>query len=253
VELYERNFLLDDISIRADGTGRTVVAYAAVFDTPAEIVDRDGHYMETIGRTAFAKTIAERAGQIGVFYNHGKTLYGTPSERYSMPLGTPLEITPDSKGLLTVTRYSKTDLADEVLEGINNGSITGQSFSGRFVASERTRRLGKGLDLIHRTEVALTEFGPTPIPAYKDAAMVGVRTAELADTLRSISPEDREELFRLLDTARSIEPPSPTPDAVSDTSAANEPPAEEGHGSGPSLEARQRRVRALAVSTKGTA
>lgn len=80
----ERTFTLDDISIRADGEGRTVVAYAAAFNLDAEITDQDGHYLETIDPAAFNKTVSDRAGRIGVFYNHGKTIYGTPSERFSI-------------------------------------------------------------------------------------------------------------------------------------------------------------------------
>src|SRR6266700_1443429 len=40
--IYHRAATLEDISIRSSGDGRTVEAYAAVFDTPAEISDPDG-------------------------------------------------------------------------------------------------------------------------------------------------------------------------------------------------------------------
>lgn len=180
--LYSRVFALDDIQIRAGGDGRTVTAYAAVFDSPAHIVDQDGEYDEQIGRSAFDKTLQERAGRIGVFYNHARTLHGTPSERGSVPIGTPLEVRPDGRGLLTVTRYNKTALADDVLESIRNGDITGQSFTGRFIKSDPrgpylpNRSTGQRT-LVTRQEIALIEYGPTPIPAYSDAAILGVRTA----------------------------------------------------------------------------
>ncbi|MEW2300272.1 phage major capsid protein [Streptomyces sp. NPDC006655] len=181
--LYSRVFALDDIQIRAGGDGRTVTAYAAVFDSPAHIVDQDGEYDEQIGRSAFDKTIQERAGKIGVFYNHARTLHGTPSERGSVPIGTPLEVRADGRGLLTVTRYNKTALADDVLESIRNGDITGQSFTGRFIKSDPrgpylpNRSTGQRT-LVTRQEIALIEYGPTPIPAYADAAIVGVRAAD---------------------------------------------------------------------------
>lgn len=182
-QLYSRVFALDDISIRSDGDGRTVTAYAAVFNSPAQIADQDGHYSEQIAPNAFTKTLQERAGRIGVFYNHAMTLHGSPSERGSIPIGKPLDIRADGRGLLTVTRYNKTPLADEVLESIRNGDITGQSFTGRFIKSDpagpyRPSRSGD-LPLVTRHEIALIEYGPTPIPAYADAAIVGVRT--LAD------------------------------------------------------------------------
>ncbi|MFJ4735281.1 phage major capsid protein [Streptomyces sp. NPDC088770] len=178
-QLYSRVFALDDIAIRAGGDGRTVTAYAAVFDSPAEIRDQDGHYQEQISRSAFDKTLKERAGRVGVFYNHARTLHGTPSEKGSVPIGTPLEVRPDGRGLLTVTRYNKTQLADDVLEAIRNGDITGQSFTGRFIKSDPRgpylpARAGD-LTLVTRQEIALIEYGPTPIPAYHDAEIVGVR------------------------------------------------------------------------------
>jgi HK97 family phage major capsid protein/HK97 family phage prohead protease len=195
-ELHSRVFALDDISIRAGGDGRTVTAYAAVFESPAEIKDSDGHYQEQIGRTAFDKTLQERAGRIGVFYNHAKTLHGASSELGSVPIGTPLEMRADGRGLLTVTRYNKTPLADAVLESIRNGDITGQSFTGRFIKSDPRgpylpERSGE-LTLVTRQEIALVEYGPTPIPAYADAEIVGVRMAQTVETLlrEGMSPED---------------------------------------------------------------
>jgi hypothetical protein len=45
---FVRAWALDDIRIRSGGDGRTVEAYAAVFDTPTEVHDQDGHYNEVI-------------------------------------------------------------------------------------------------------------------------------------------------------------------------------------------------------------
>ncbi len=220
----ERTFALEDIAIRAGGDGRTVVAYAAVFDSPAEITDFDGHYVETIDRNAFANTL-KRGKKVQVFYNHGKTLYGTPSEQFSKPIGTPESIEPDGRGLLTITRYNRNPLADEILESIRNGDITGQSFSGKIYRSKKTPAERGGLPSIHRTEMGLTEYGPTPIPSYQDAGIVGVRMEELVDTFQQLSVEERDELFRLLDTSRSVTP-SPTADAAPEgTSADTDTPA----------------------------
>lgn len=244
----ERTFLFDDIAIRSDGEGRTVVAYCAAFDRPAEIQDQDGHYIETINRTAFDKTVSGRLNQIQVFYNHGKTLYGTPSERFSMPLGVPVEIKPDNVGVLTATRYNRNPLADEVLESVRNGDIRGQSFSGRFLPgrSQRTRGRNGELDTIVRSEVVLKEYGPTPLPAYAEAAILGVRTDEMRatlitltiedqiefiqDTLAGLPDEHRAELTRMLmlDTSRAIGTPSPAADAAPEntegTSVTTDPP-----------------------------
>lgn len=181
-QTFLRTYALDDITIRSGGDGRTVEAYAAVFDSPAPISDRYGQYLEAVAPGAFERTLANRGTRFGVFFNHGLTLHGTPSERGSMPIGTPEEVRADARGLWTVTRYNRTPLADEALEAIKTGAITGQSFAGRFVKSDKPTPRGGfraaddgSLTTVTRTEIALTEYGPTPFPAYESAAIVGVR------------------------------------------------------------------------------
>jgi HK97 family phage prohead protease len=188
-----RLYPLEDMHIirGADGgDGRTVEAFAAVFDDPAEIQDFEGHYVETIDRAAFNKVIADASrarggfpGSVKVLYNHGMTIQGTPSERFSMPIGVPVDIRAEQRGLLTRTRYNETPLAEEILENIRAGSITSQSFTGRIVRSDP--QLGRGgrhrpgrdggLQTVRRTELGLREYGPVLWPAYTGAEILGVR------------------------------------------------------------------------------
>jgi hypothetical protein len=79
------------------------------------VPDQDGHYLEVIHRAAFNKTLADNGTRFGVFYNHGLRIHGTPSSRFSMPLGVPLEVKADAKGLFTRTRYGGSELADAVV------------------------------------------------------------------------------------------------------------------------------------------
>ncbi len=191
-----RSFPLEEIRINPGGDGRTVTAYAAVFDTPTPISDFEGDYIERIDPAAFNKTIRDSAPQgkrttwlTRVLFNHGMTTYGTPSDRGSMPIGTPQDIRADSRGLLTVTRYNNTPLADEALDAIKSGSITAQSFQGRFVRSDKKgpfRADGEGeLTVVTRQEVTLKEYGPAVFAAYPDAAIVNVR-AQLDPTETSL-------------------------------------------------------------------
>lgn len=262
---FTRSFPLDDIRIRSGGDGRTVEAYAAVFDTPTEIKDQDGHYHEVIGRSAFDKTIAERGNRFGVFFNHGMTLHGTPSERHSMPIGTPIEVRADTRGVLTVTRYNKTQLADEVLESINSGAITGQSFSGRMIQSSPRRgpyrARGGELPVVTRTEIAMREYGPTPMPAYEDAAITNVRSLLLsAYGLGGVDLDDIDEiddvtalralLAALEKTKEDTEPttPEPGPEARPDTppgAVSAEPESDQDHNSGPTMTRAEARARLL--------
>jgi HK97 family phage prohead protease len=197
--VFTRSYPLSDIAIRSDGTGRTVEAYAAVFNAPTDIADQQGRYREQIHPGAFERTISQRGTRFGVFYNHGMTLQGTPSEMASVPLGSPIEAPrSDGNGLVTVSRYNATPLAGQVLEAIRNGDITGQSFSGRWVHSEpgpdRSSRKYKPmrdgtLPLVTRMEIAMTEYGPTPIPAYEAPMVLGVRARGVTDqhTVRALA------------------------------------------------------------------
>jgi HK97 family phage prohead protease len=178
--------------------GRTVTAYAAVFDTPAEIRDGQGHYIEEIGRSAFNKSAKESGLKAGVFYNHGMTIHGTPSDLYSIPLGVPISVTPDAKGLLTVSRYNNTSTADAVLEAIRDGGVKGHSFTGRIIRSnpERMPR-SKGGDLpkVTRTELGLREYGPTPFPAYSQAEITSVRSVAMSGLGGVLSEDERARLL----------------------------------------------------------
>lgn len=200
--LYARSWALDDIHIlrAADGhgDGRTVEAYAAVFNTPTEIRDQHGHYNEVIARTAFNRTLSHGIDRVGVFYNHAMTMHGTPAEGVgSVPIGSPVDIRADAKGLRTVTRFNRSDMADAVLEAIRNGDITGYSFRGGIYKSNPAKvpkpRGGK-LPTVTRTELGLVEYGPTPRPAYADASVLAMRSTldeirqQLASLSRTISP-----------------------------------------------------------------
>jgi HK97 family phage prohead protease len=211
--MFTRSFPLEDISIRAGGDGRTVDAYAAVFDTPVPIHDADGDYIEVIDAAAFNRILPKLAPQggraswrCGVFYNHGMTIHGTPSDKHSMPIGVPVEIKVDQRGLFTRTRYHRGELADQVLEAIKEGSLAGYSFSGRFDRSTPPRPRGGGkfgpdrygqLPVVRRTESTLREYGPTPFPAYADATITAVRAdllerqlQDVTDAIRSGAPMD---------------------------------------------------------------
>ncbi len=172
------------------GDGRTVEAYAAVFGQQAEVKDHEGHYIEVNDASAFNRVIdhVKRSkaglGQIKVLYNHGRTVTGTPSERFSVPIGVPVEIRADTRGVLTLTRYSGTPLADEVLENIRAGAITSQSYTGEVIRSDpplraggRYRAAGGQLPVVRRLEMGLREFGPVLFPIYEGAQIMGVRMA----------------------------------------------------------------------------
>lgn len=213
-----RAYPLEDITIRADGDGRTVEAYAAMFNAPYEVHDWEGDYFERLSAACFDRSIAHGATRFQCLFNHGTTIYGTPSERYSMPLGAPVEVRAEKRGLLTVTRYAQTELADEVLELIRSGAIRAQSFRGRIISSRETGEMRSKLPVKERLEIALQDYGPVTFPVNMNAAILGVRSVDLAEQLADLSDEERAELF-----AQFSGTPLDPPDSQGDTPSADPP------------------------------
>lgn len=223
---YDRTFRVMDLEIsRARGDGREVEAYCAVFNTDAEIRDQHGHYLERIDSKAFNRQLGLGIDHVGVYYHHGMTIHGTPSDVYSVPIGRPLEIRPDGQGLRTVTRYNDGPDADRILEAINNDAIRGYSFRGPIYGSNpdrpAKRRPGAPLSMVTRTALGLTEYGPTPSPAYESAGILAVRST--TEFLENLSEDDRDlfkaEIIRILSPTTRIddeEPDDPDVDVEED-------------------------------------
>jgi phage head maturation protease len=193
-EFITRATALDDLAVRSgrvtcetcgsDATGRMVDAYAAVFGQEAEINDEYGHYIEDVDPAAFNRRLdhlsRSRGGlrDVGVFFNHAKTLYDTPSEKFTIPVGHPSAIRTDGHGLLTSTHY--TSNGEQILQGIKDGDFAGHSFTGRIVRRDpqRVPRASRGgsLPKVRLLELGLAEYGPTPLPSYAGASLVAVRS-----------------------------------------------------------------------------
>lgn len=208
-----RFYPLEDIHIlsraEGDGSGRVVEAYATVFDVPTEIVDHQGHYMEEIDRSAFDQVLARIEASPGglraavkVLYNHGKTMEGVPAPEYQLPLGVPIEVKAEKRGLLTRTEYDVSDpFTDRILSKIRSGAITSQSFVGGIIRStpelrgpgDRYRRRNGTLTTVRRMVLGLREYGPVLFPAYSGAEILGVRMRiPGSDTEPVYGPGDEE-------------------------------------------------------------
>lgn len=173
-------------SCSADASGHMVDHYVAPFDERIEVHDGHGDYMEEIDPSAFNRTLSHlgrAAGGVrgvGVFYNHAKTLYDTPSEIWSVPVGHPAVIRADGRGLFASTHYSRDEASERILQGVLDGNIPGHSFTGRIVRSNPDRvpkRVRSGdLPIVRRLELGLTEYGPTPMPYYAGTPVVAARS-----------------------------------------------------------------------------
>lgn len=245
VRAVTRAVPLDDIHIRSDGSGRVVEAYAAVFRTRSEVVDQDGHYMEEIAPTSFARTLQHKGpAGFSVLFNHGCTIAGTPAGELTIPIGVPLDVRADDRGVFTATRYLDNPLADSVLQAIKAGALKAQSFSGRFMRSVRSWPDGRGRDklsLIVRHEVDMREYGPAVFAQYPEAAILGARAADVAlaaaptraggDPLtlfvRALQAMPAEQRSQFLETFEVTTPPATAADPV-DLDGTPEPTAPSG-------------------------
>jgi HK97 family phage prohead protease len=186
-QIIERCVPLLDLEIERSGDGRTVVAYAAAFENQHRVFDTyDGDIDEIIDRASFNRTIGNGV-QPQVIFNHGRDLFGESSDRFAMPLGTPIEVKAEDRGLLTRTAYARTDLADEVLELIRAGAIRGQSFRGAMYRSKLEGQTADGRPIFRRLELGLTEYGPTPFPQDEGAVMLALRSTTMLDSSSSVT------------------------------------------------------------------
>lgn len=224
--IIERTTPLLDFEISRAGDGRTVTAYVATFDEPYPVVDQFGDYDEEIDPAAFNRELGRGISHVQVLYNHGLTIWGTPSEQFSKPVGKPLEIRPDGRGLLTVTRYNSTPLADEILEMYRSESIRTHSFRGRVYQSAPDV-LRNGRAVKRRTQMGLKEYGPTPFPANDRAELVALRSTLLAEQIEGLDDDERDELIKLLQRTPDV---APSVEELGDAGQSSEesPPAGEG-------------------------
>lgn len=213
---YRRVYPLEGIDILSrakGGDGRTVEAYAAVFNVPKEIHDQHGDYVEVNDPRAFARTINSGAAmRAQVLYNHGFDARGKSGGLPTVPIGHPKEIRADARGLLTVSRYNDSEFTDMVLASIRNGDIKAQSYEGTIYRSDPARAPGRAkpgspLPRITRLEMGLKNYGPTPTAYYEEAEIVAVRSvSDLAEDFARLDPEQRDELIRTLSTTPGWDP-----------------------------------------------
>jgi len=179
-----------DVSI----SERTIIGHAASFGN----VDR---VQDIIKAGAFKKTLKERGPSIKTFYNH------------QWPIGKPVVMREDAKGLYTESKISPTPRGDEVLALVADGVITDMSIGYEVVGFDQDNKNG----IRTLKELKLYEFGPVDFGANEQAIITGVKS--LADSIRGqrLDPaglaEMRRELKGLLDAIDNLggEPAQATP------------------------------------------
>lgn len=150
---------------------------------------------------AFKKTIQERfpKKQIKVLYQHYE------------PLGIPLHMEEDSKGLYVKAHISRTTLGNDVLELMHDGVIDRMSIGYDIVQDEKNDQDGTRL----LKELKLYEFSPVTFPANEEAIISQVKSIE--DMEQLLKKAAGGDLTRLLKEGRVL-----TKDTVSQIKTAIE-------------------------------
>ena len=168
-----------------DMTGRTIEGYAAIFGN----VDLGN---DVIHSGAFRKTLAERGNKVRFFWQHDR----------NEPLGKPIEMREDAKGLFVKAIVSDTARGRDALALLKDGAITGLSIGydaipgGTDVSKAEDGRVVRNL-----RELRLWEFSLVSLPMNEQAEVLALKAApEQAPTI-DLQAERKEALIASLRAA----------------------------------------------------
>ena len=152
--------------------GKTVVGYAAVFNSPARVFERGKAFTETIAPGAFRNALASGGDIISTFNHDNNRFLGRTSNKT-------LRLSEDEQGLKFELDLPDTATGNEVRALIERGDLRGASF--RF----GVRKGGETWDKDSRTltDLYLDELGPVVQPVYSSTS-VGLRSALPAMLMR---------------------------------------------------------------------
>jgi len=191
MELKSVHFKADDV----DNETRVFKGYASTYDK-----DLGG---DIILPGAFAKTLSERADRVKVLWQHNE------------PIGRPVKMYEDGKGLYVEAKISKTRLGDEALELMRDGVIDQMSI-GYSVPQGKSDYDEDGNRMIK--ELKLYEFSAVTFPMNEKAFITGVKSVrEALQRTPNIDKHSVDELKKLIDDLTALlaqEPPKGTPTAT---------------------------------------
>lgn len=145
------------VETRAEDEKRTLVGYAAVFNSSADIA---GWWTERIAPGAFARTIG---GDVRALVDHdmgrviGRTVSGT------------LRLSEDSKGLLCEIDIPNTTDGNDLWELVDRGDISGMSFGFHVTKQEWDETVDPPVRTIQAVD--LIEVSAVAWPAYDDTTI----------------------------------------------------------------------------------
>lgn len=207
--------LPDGMALRSEaGTMPTLIGRFATFGDWYEIDSwMEGHFLESLKRGAFAKTIAESRDQMKVLFDHG--MDPQIGNKVLGPIASLSEGRegPDYEVPLLDTSYNR-----DLVPGLE-ASVYGASFRFQVIKDQwdmepkRSDHNPDGVPERVITEARVYEFGPVTFPANPNAT-AGVRslTDRFYEHLRSKSPETFADVLRSAQSRRT--PAGPTTGAA---------------------------------------
>jgi HK97 family phage prohead protease len=151
-----KNF--DFTEVKFDATGRTLEGHAAVFGNVDLVGDR------IIGG-AFRKTLSERGSKVGLLWQHD----------IHEPIGRPVELREDERGLFIKAVISDTRRGQDALALLRDNAIKGLSIGYDSLpgGTEFVTENGKSIRLLK--EVRLWEISLVTMPANEEAGVTALK------------------------------------------------------------------------------
>lgn len=168
------------VEVRADGdSARAIQGYAAVYYDGTEGTEYRlfSDLVERIMPGAFDRAIAE-ADDVRALFNHDSSLVlgRTPAT---------LSLKSDETGLKYDIKPGKTTVADDVIEHISRGDVTGSSFAFT-VERQEFEAMEDGTEVRKILSVRLFDVGPVTYPAYDATSATATRSSgEFTDAMEA--------------------------------------------------------------------
>jgi len=186
------------VETRAEEDKRTLVGYASVFNSPADI---GGWWIETIAPGAFAGTLGGDVRAL-VDHDHGRVIGRTKS-------GT-LRLSEDAKGLRCEIDVPDTTDGNDLWTLVERGDISGMSFGFRVTKEvwdetvEPPQRTILAVDLMEVSAVAWpafddTEIGKRSLEEWRSAHPSEPAEDEPAPPVSRAAPNTKARLSKSLD------------------------------------------------------
>lgn len=160
-EMERRALAIEELRVaQPEGKPAVIEGYAAVFNSPAEIRDMQGSFIEVILPGAFRESLESGEDILALAHHDQRAVLGRRSA------GT-LELREDERGLFFRIHPPDTQPARDLLVNIARRDIKGASFGFNVRAGGDSWKTGEGwMPVRSLRSVRLLDVSPVAFPAY---------------------------------------------------------------------------------------